>query len=171
LGGGGISCRKSRPEIINNVITANSADSAGGGLHFEKGGDALVSNSIILGNGAGSGYEISIGGGKPEFKYCNVPEEIDGEGNIEAEPYFRDAEKGDFRLMSVACGDPLDSPCVDAGDPAVLDGNTDCNAGLGTNRSDMGAFGGDRRVNNKSGDIPEVNAHSIILEEGNDSNR
>ena len=114
----------------------------GGGLHFEKDGNALVYNTIILGNGAGSGYEISIDGGKPEFKYCNVPEKIEGEGNIEAEPYFRDPGKGDFRLMSVSCGYPIDSPCIDAGDPSVSDNNLGCNAGLGTDRSDIGAFGG-----------------------------
>ncbi|UCC78701.1 MAG: right-handed parallel beta-helix repeat-containing protein [Candidatus Zixiibacteriota bacterium] len=143
-GGGGIACRDSRPEIINNVITGNSADSMGGGLHFEKDGNALVCNSIILGNGLYSGYEISMDGGYPEFKYCNMPKAMDGEGNIEAEPYFRNAEIGDFHLMSVSCGDRLDSPCIDAGDPDIHDDSLGCDAGLGTNCSDMGAFGGNR---------------------------
>jgi hypothetical protein len=141
-GGGGLACRKSRPEIVNNVITGNSADSMGGGLHFEKEGHALVRNSIILGNGSGSGYEISIQDARPEFEYCAVPEKIEGEGNIQAEPYFRDPENGDYRLMSVSCGDSLDSPCIDAGDPEINDALLNCGSGLGTARSDVGAFGG-----------------------------
>jgi hypothetical protein len=35
--------------------------------------------------------------------------------------------------MATYCNDPLDSPCIDAGDPNILD----------TERSDMGAYGGD----------------------------
>ena len=44
--------------------------------------------------------------------------------------------------MSTACGDPLDSPCIDAGDPSIFDYLLDCNWGLGGQRSDMGAYGG-----------------------------
>jgi len=44
--------------------------------------------------------------------------------------------------MSIACGDSADSPCIDAGDPAILDSLLDCARGLGDLRSDMGAYGG-----------------------------
>ena len=36
----------------------------------------------------------------------------------------------------------MDSPCIDAGDPNVLDSLLDCSWGLGGLRSDMGAYGG-----------------------------
>jgi hypothetical protein len=44
--------------------------------------------------------------------------------------------------MSIACGDSADSPCIDAGDPNILDSLLDCSWGLGGPRSDMGAYGG-----------------------------
>jgi hypothetical protein len=44
--------------------------------------------------------------------------------------------------MSTACGDPYDSPCIDAGHPDILDSLLDCSWGLGELRSDMGAYGG-----------------------------
>jgi len=44
--------------------------------------------------------------------------------------------------MSTACGDTLDSPCIDAGSPPIIDSLLDCSWGLGTILSDMGAYGG-----------------------------
>ena len=44
--------------------------------------------------------------------------------------------------MSTACGDPFDSPCIDAGAPDIFDYFLDCQWGLGGERSDMGAYGG-----------------------------
>jgi len=37
---------------------------------------------------------------------------------------------------------PYDSPCIDAGNPAILDEFLDCDWGLGESRSDIGAYGG-----------------------------
>jgi hypothetical protein len=44
--------------------------------------------------------------------------------------------------MSAACGDSLDSPCIDLGNPALTDFLLDCLWGLGAERSDIGAYGG-----------------------------
>jgi hypothetical protein len=44
--------------------------------------------------------------------------------------------------MAIACGDSSDSPCIDAGCPDSLDVILDCDQGLGTERCDMGAYGG-----------------------------
>jgi hypothetical protein len=44
--------------------------------------------------------------------------------------------------MSIACGDPYDSPCIDVGDPDIQDYLIDCSWGLGSILSDMGAYGG-----------------------------
>jgi hypothetical protein len=44
--------------------------------------------------------------------------------------------------MSTMCGDPYDSPAIDAGDPSIFDIILDCEWGLGTYSSDMGAYGG-----------------------------
>jgi hypothetical protein len=59
------------------------------------------------------------------------------------DPLFRDPSGGDFHLMAGYCGDSLNSPCIDAGDPDILDFILDCDFGLGDARSDMGAYGGD----------------------------
>jgi len=45
--------------------------------------------------------------------------------------------------MATYCGDPYDSPCIDMGHPDSLDAYLDCQWGLGTERADMGAYGGD----------------------------
>jgi len=44
--------------------------------------------------------------------------------------------------MATYCGDPYDSPCIDAGHPDILDSLLDCDWGLGELRSDIGAYGG-----------------------------
>jgi len=65
--------------------------------------------------------------------------------NIFMDPLFRDPANGDYHLQSMTdpqCGDLNDSPCIDAGDPTIEDIILDCDWGLGTIFSDMGAFGG-----------------------------
>jgi hypothetical protein len=74
--------------------------------------------------------------------YSDIQEGWPGTGNIDLDPLFRDPDNSDFHLMSIACGDSVDSPCIDAGDPYILDSLLDCSWGLGGLRSDMGAYGG-----------------------------
>ncbi len=150
--GGGIYC-SSGATIVNNTVSGNRADS-GGGLY---GYDAAIGvlNTIFRGNDAETGPEISIGHisqlaiafseveGGQSSTHSDSGSTLDwGDGMIDADPLFRNAENYDFRLMAVACGDSSDSPCIDAGDPMVADLLLDCDHGLGTNRSDMGAYGG-----------------------------
>ncbi len=89
-----------------------------------------------------------MNGSTPIVRYCDVQGGWFGEGNIDIYPYFRDPGGNDYHLQSASnpiCGDPGDSPCIDAGDPAIVDDTLSCDAGLGTLRSDMGAFGGYRQ--------------------------
>jgi hypothetical protein len=44
--------------------------------------------------------------------------------------------------MSMACGDSIDSPCIDLGHPLIWDSLLNCSWGLGYEASDMGAYGG-----------------------------
>ena len=76
------------------------------------------------------------------FYYCDIQGGHPGEGNIDIDPIFRDTTSGDYHLMSIACGDPFDSPCIDAGSPLYYDDSLSCNWGLGTTLCDMGAHGG-----------------------------
>ncbi len=141
--GGGILLRNaSNPVILNTTISFNSAAENGGGISvLGYGGDnAILKNSILWGNSAGeNGDQID---GFIYASYSDIQDGWEGPGNIDSDPLFRDAEANDFHLMSIVCGDPDDSPCIDAGSPAIIDSLLDCSWGLGTILSDMGAYGG-----------------------------
>jgi parallel beta-helix repeat protein len=159
-GGGGIDCSESStPSIGNNIIFGNTASSNGGGINCRYDSAPNVTNNIIRDN---SPCEIYIHNSSPTITYCNVDGGWEGEGNIDVEPLFRDPINDDYHLMSIACGDSLDSPCIDAGAPLVLDSLLDCSWGLGEIRSDMGAYGGgdttivNTNVINVPGDYPTI---------------
>jgi hypothetical protein len=52
------------------------------------------------------------------------------------------------------------SPAIDAGHPDSLDAELDCYAGLGTNRADMGYYGG--RYSENTTDVEEENIETEI---------
>ena len=141
--GGGIRCDNSNPLLVNNVLADNAAGTQGGGMFINLGSNPVVVNCILWGNTAGgSANQIEIGSGAPVLSYCDVQGGWTGSGNIQADPLFRDAAGGDFHLSSMDCGQTEQSPCVDAGDPALLDSSDGCRLGLGWSIADMGAFGG-----------------------------
>jgi parallel beta-helix repeat protein len=140
--GGAIGCRNnSNPRVINNAVYGNIADSMGGGLFNFNSYPTLI-NNIFWGNSAGSSDEIHTAGGSLTVEYCNIQGGWPGTGNIDIVPRFRNTSNGDFHLMATICGDPFDSPCIDAGSPYYSDSLLDCSWGLGTAASDMGAYGG-----------------------------
>ena len=120
------------PEIYSNVITGYSI-----GINIS--GSPTITNTIFWGNEE----EIYIADGSPSFRYCDIEGGWEGEGNIDADPLFRDPENGDFHLMADSCGDVYNSLCIDAGDPAIFDSMLGCDWGLGELRSDIGAYGGE----------------------------
>ncbi|UCE67556.1 MAG: right-handed parallel beta-helix repeat-containing protein [Candidatus Zixiibacteriota bacterium] len=135
--GGGIDCSYSSPTIKNNTITGNEA--LGGSGIFCSYSSPVITNTIVWGGTANRIWLCA----DSSVTYCDIQDSLwPGVGNISIDPLFRDAANGDFHLMSIACGDTLDSPCIDAGDPNILDGLLDCSWGLGDPRSDMGAYGG-----------------------------
>jgi parallel beta-helix repeat protein len=165
--GGGIYCIYSDALIVNNSIVRNSAGASGGAMQIHY-SDPLITNNTISGNvanwGGGAyiyrcnpclagniiwadssvltGQEIDLSSATPIISYCDIEFGWEGEGNFDLDPLFRDPENGDFHLMAVECGDPSNSPCIDAGPPNFLDSLLDCSWGLGTFASDMGAYGG-----------------------------
>lgn len=161
MGGSGINCYNFSGSIFNNVIVGNSGSNGGGifcysrlfapsiannvicnntsGIYLSRSNQAIV-NSIIWGNDA---YEIRYDSlSNPSITYSDVQGGWPGEGNIDSDPLFRDTLNGDYHLQWMYCGDQYDSPCVDAGDPGILDNPVNCSWGLGSTRSDMGAYGG-----------------------------
>jgi hypothetical protein len=128
--GGGIYLEDCSDALIhNNTLTNNFVGSYGGGIRNDASNTAIV-NCIIYGN-EGNGEVSHSYYHEPSVTYSNVMGGWSGTGNIDADPQF--VEEVDFHL------DP-GSPCVDAGDPAILDGSMP--PGLGGTRSDMGAYGG-----------------------------
>jgi hypothetical protein len=143
-GAGIYCCWSAEIIVVNNVIVGNEIDRRvyigfGGGIYCEGNPTVTINNTILRDNTADDGPEIY---GEPIVIFSDIQGGWEGEGNIDVDPLFRNPENGDFHLMSTACGDPHDSPCIDAGHPDILDSLLDCSWGLGELRSDMGAYGG-----------------------------
>jgi len=134
--GGGIRfASDSNPTLTNVTITGNSAGQNGGGIYCNNTASPILVNSILWDN---TPQEIYIGGGTVTATYSDIQGGMSGEGNIDADPLFVDADNDDFHLL-------WGSPCIDVGDPD-LDGDgitwetdLDDQDPLGT-RMDMGAF-------------------------------
>ena len=117
--GGGIGCFTfSSPTITNNTIVGNSASTNGGGIYCYYVSAPNVTNTIIWDNTASTDPNISVYFSDPYFNYCDVMGSWEGEGNIDADPLFCDAENGDLTVQS-------DSPVL----------------GAGQDGTDMGAYG------------------------------
>jgi len=119
-------------KIINNIILAEQA-----GIDINLWTHPEIKNNIIIGldstittgiQGDGmSGPSISYNDiWNTNLDYSLITPWI---GNISADPFFINMDKGDYRLQE-------SSPCTDAGDPDSLYNDID------GSRNDMGAFGG-----------------------------
>jgi hypothetical protein len=140
--GGGIACSNSNPIILNNTVSGNMAR-LGAGILCQSNSNPFIINTILWQDSSEwDSLEIHIDNSSPEVSYCDVQGGYQGIGNIDLDPLFRDPDNGDFHLMSIACGDSVYSPCIDAGHPAIIDSLLDCSRGLGIVASDMGAYGG-----------------------------
>ncbi|UCC45310.1 MAG: right-handed parallel beta-helix repeat-containing protein [Candidatus Zixiibacteriota bacterium] len=115
--GGGIYCSQSEAIITNCVISGNSSVSSSGGSGggiFCSGSSPTITNTIIWGNAAIQGREIGVWSSDPEspqVSYCNIRGGWEGEGNIDEDPLY-------VQPGWCVCSE---SPCIDAGDPNVLD--------------------------------------------------
>ncbi|MBD3169450.1 MAG: T9SS type A sorting domain-containing protein [candidate division Zixibacteria bacterium] len=159
--GGGICCDASSPTIVNNTISSNVAFSSGGGLFCLNGAAPTVINTIFWNDGPD---EIDTrSGGMPAVSYSNILGGWQGEGNMNIDPLFRDPENNDFHLMATYCGDTDDSPCIDMGDPSIDEDLISCDWGLGTEHSDMGAYGGATDTTTAVDEPPSALPASVAL--------
>lgn len=132
--GGGVS----QGSALRTVIAGNTATVAGGveeavldrctvvgndrgGVYFPN-NSFRVTNSIVHANVA---YQVRASFGVPDVTYSNVEGGAAGAGNFDADPLFFAPVARDYHLKA-------GSPCIDAGDPALVDAD-------GT-RADVGAF-------------------------------
>ncbi len=146
-GGLNLSTTTGRADIFNNTFYFNTAVDGGDvNLYFDNSSSTCYFYNNILYNSSlpalsYSGQQTVIaaysdikgGIGQPWF----------GTGCIDLYPFFADTAGGNFHLQdSIHCSSQRYSPCIDAGNPAVLDRILNCEWGLGITRSDMGAYGG-----------------------------
>ncbi|MAE71297.1 MAG: hypothetical protein CME06_12625, partial [Gemmatimonadetes bacterium] len=140
--GGGLDVDDADFDALNCTIAGNDASGSGGGVRFDsrwRRGVQTLRSSVVWGN---LPDEIEAGNGSPVVEYCDIGGGWIGAGNIDADPLFRDAAAGDYRLAAIACGGASDSPSIDASDPRHGDTVRDCSTGLGAARADQGAYGG-----------------------------
>ena len=147
IGGGVALGGQSDIVIANSIFYNNESDYSAAGIAISC-SSARILNSIIYANHLqfldnDNLTGINDYGSNPTIRYCDIQDTLrPGDGNISVDPLFRDTTISDYHLMAIACGDSLDSPCIDAGDPSILDLLLDCARGLGTECSDMGVYGG-----------------------------
>jgi hypothetical protein len=161
--GGGVSCAAGDPVFVNNVFFGNIAGGGGGGGIYGWLANPIITNCILWGN---LPTQIHMAGGSvPEVTFCDMDSYWPGTGNIRIYPLFRDPAGGDFHLMSTFCGDPYDSPCIDVGDPTIEDIILECDWGLGTLVSDMGAYGGgDSTLLDVDDSMPQLPKETRLLQ-------
>lgn len=138
--------------LINCTFYANK-DLLGGGAISNFSNGMVITNCILMGNEPG---EI-LSYGTIDVTYSNISGGFTGEGNIDADPLFADAENGDYHLKSQTgrwdpnsqswVQDDVTSPCIDAGDP-----NSDWASETWPHggRINMGAYGGTREASMSS---------------------
>jgi len=139
-GEGAIFCQSASPMLTNLTIVKNEFAIAAYG-----GADPIITNSILWDNKSGDLFQSRV-------RYSCVERldaVLEGEGNINTNPSFVDAENGDFHLRSrygryspidgTWITDTITSPCIDAGDPSVYFGRERMPHG---GRVNMGAYGG-----------------------------
>jgi hypothetical protein len=122
---GGVECiTNSQATFINCTIAHNYATSGGGVAVFNN-SQVTCQNCIIWGN---SPQQIYVDSGAVYVTYSDVQGGWAGTGNIDADPLFvtGPASHGDYYLSQTAAGQPDQSLCVDAGDPAspLIEGTT-----------------------------------------------
>jgi hypothetical protein len=152
-GGGMENLNNSYSTLLNCTFSANLAETIGGGgiSNIQEGHSTLV-NCILW---ADRPDEIRLAstrggaGGIVNLSYSNVQNSWPGEGNLNMDPLFSDAENGDFHLKSQTgrwdsisqswIFDEVSSPCIDTGDPNIPVGLERFPNG---DRINMGAYGG-----------------------------
>ena len=134
--GGGMSLTTSNPILTHVTISGNTAD-YGGGIELYDNSDATLINSIIWNNSPESILIWDSNTDAAITTYSDIEGGWEGEGNINADPLFTDADNGDYTLQS-------NSPCIDTG-TADIDGD------------------GEEDITNYFGLAPDIGAFEFVI--------
>ena len=134
--------------LNNCTISGNLADRGGGGGSY----GGTLGNCIVWGNTAGESANNWDGPTSVFLNSCTTPLPP-GTGNVTNDPWFVDAAAGDIHLLP-------GSPCIDAGDNALVSGAVDLDGNPrivdgdydGTATVDMGAYEYDGMITDTDGD-------------------
>ena len=138
--GGGIAIYGDDANLVNCTITRNKAGTDGGGGLYSSSASLRVVNGIIWGN---SPEEIVYNGDSPSIKYSDIQGDWPGEGNINANPEFKDIASGDYQLKdnspAIGAGTLTGAPVTDIdGDPRP--NPADSNPDIGAYENSLAAF-------------------------------
>jgi hypothetical protein len=131
---GGLACGGGKATVTNCTIAGNE----GNGVRVAEASFVLRNSIVAYQYGATAGFGVArVSGPAPNVTYCDVWGNVAGNytgftdrtgknGNLSKRPQFVDGAGGDFRLQSTGghwngsawVADKLNSPCLDAGDPA-----------------------------------------------------
>jgi hypothetical protein len=160
--GGGLSSWECNPNVVNCVVSGNSAGENGGGASGEYGNPTLTNCTItenLANNGGGIYYDEALVTVNNCILWGDSPQEIVGIGTLSVT--FSDVEggwEGEGNMDENPCFVPFpirgfehilrpNSPCIDAGDPHIYDKLYDWHPMWpswyrDSKLSDMGAYGG-----------------------------
>lgn len=159
------------PAAINCTFYNNQALVAGGAIRNNY-SNSQITNSILWNNSSLEDLQISNHVSYPVISYCDISGGYSGTGNFEADPYFADAENGDFHLQSQYgrwdknleqwVYDNHTSPCIDSGNPA-----SDWQGELWPHgkRINMGFYGGTSQASmsaSTEGNIADLNNNESV---------
>tara|TARA_B110000438_G_scaffold14259_1_gene13695 strand:- start:215 stop:9274 length:9060 start_codon:yes stop_codon:yes gene_type:complete len=184
--GGGMQCGgNSSPTLMNVTIINNNADDFGGGLYLRNNSNPIIVNSIVWGNTPQNIYFRAGEGSSPgyiTFSYSDLQGGQDsivtndngivtwGDGNIDLDPLFLDADSGNYHLsdLSPVISAAIDSvqiesvwyfaPTTDAdGDPRPSPENTLPDMGAYENENGAGPYNGPVWYVDASSELPYAN--------------
>lgn len=116
--GGGIHGLESRARLVHLSAASNSAEEAGGFIHW-TGGRVELANSVLWANMAPADAEIFALEAEVDLGRCLISSSAEGADLLISEPGFVDLEAGDLRLAEA-------SACLGAGEdlgvPADIEG-------------------------------------------------
>lgn len=151
-------------EVINCTITGNvrsgpvKSPPPAAGIQAAS-VDILITSSILWAN-TKTALTVTDATSATPVTYCDVEGGYPGKGNINQDPLFAAADRGDYHLKSKYgrydpqsdrwVSDSVHSPCIDAGDPEASVGDEPAPNG---GRINMGAYGGTSEASNGAGHL------------------